>query len=178
MFLAPVFFVLGLIYFCCLVCWAGALLYSLFFDRRRRRWLTPVLAVVGLILLSPLLLFALSGHHTVSSVSGNYQGSFGGGIDTLTLRSDGTFRQRFVTGAGKVYTSAGKWNLTTSGSGPLDPDANTTANFDKIILHAGNSGQPQKPKISSFSGAEVDTSLLCFSTNEDVQGNCFTRNGP
>lgn len=178
MFLAPILLVLGIIYLCCLVCWAGGLLYSLFVDRGRRRWLTPVFAVVGLVLLSPLLLFALSGHHTVSGVSGNYQGSFGGGTDTLTLRSDGTFRQRFVTGAGKVYTSAGKWKLTTSGSGPLDPDADTTVSFDKIIIHAGNSGQGQKPKVSSFSGAEVDASSLCFSTDEDVQGNCFTRNGP
>ena len=42
--------VVGLLYLCCLVCWAGGLLYSLFFDRRRRRWLTPVLAVIGLAL--------------------------------------------------------------------------------------------------------------------------------
>ena len=111
-------------------------------------------------------------------MSGNYQGSFGGGIDTLTLRSDGTFCQQFVTGAGKVHTSARKWELTTSGSGPLDPDGNTTASFDKISLHAGHSGQQHKPKITSLSGAEVYTSSICFSTNpNDEQGDCSTRNG-
>jgi len=170
------FWVAAFLYLCCLVCWAGGLLYSLFFDRRRRRWLTPVLAGVGLVLLPPLLFFALSNYHTVSSVSGTYEGSFGGGTDTLALRPDSTFRQRFVTGEGKVYASAGRWTLTENGSGPLDPDGSTTIAFDKIIIHAGNSGQPQHPKVSSFPYAEVDSSSICFSTNpEDYQGNCFTR---
>ena len=59
-----------------------------------------------------------------------------------------------------------------------DPDTNITASFDKIILHAGNSRQ-QQPRVSSFSGAEVETSSVCRSTSpDDEQGNCLTQNGP
>ena len=176
MFLYPILWAGSLLclgYFACFIC---GLLYSIFFDKGKKRWLRPVIIGMGLLGLSPLLIIAFLLHHTLSDVSGNYQGSFGGGTDTFTLRSDGTFSQQFVTSAGRVYTSEGKWRISEIGFGPLD--------FDNIILPVDSAGRRQKPRLSNFRGAELVllepgiTFPVGGVDDEDNGSNCIFRTEP
>ena len=174
MFLYPIFWFLGFLYFIFLIFCACGLIYSLLYHRGTKRPRTFVLAVMCLIGLLPLLIFARSDYNTVSSTSGTYRGSFGGGTDTLTLRPNGTFSQQFVTMTGKVYTSAGKWRLHAKSFGSFE-DTPSTINFDAIIVHADSQGQPQKPSVHGLSGASVNHSEICFYQSDEQDGNCYTK---
>lgn len=172
MLLYQIAWALGLIYLgFCLILVCG-LVYSLFVDKGKRRWLRPVLAVLGLAGLSPLILFAIHSHHTVSGVSGTYQGIFSDGTDVLTLLPNGAFRQHYVTTTGRNYTSAGKWRLHKAA---LSLDEADTLSFDKVIVHTDSVGQHQTPKISSFSSVTFGNTFLSFGYNDESEIGHYVR---
>lgn len=183
MFMYEILWFFGLICLGCWAVWAGAMLYSLFFNKGKTRWLRPTLIVLGLVGFAPLPIYMVwytidyyAGHPTVSRVSGSYRGSFAGEADTLTLLPNGTFTQRFAAPNGQAYTSTGRWTLSPAGFSIFDFDSSDTVTLDKVMVHLTGSGKQQKPRFS-LSGERwrVDHSSLCYSQDEDSEGTCFTR---
>ena len=177
MYLLILFFYLFLIYLGCWGVWACVWIYSHFVNKGRAPWLKGTLVTTGIIGLCPLLicitLYTISyvtSHPSVSRVSGSYYGSFDGEKDTLMLRPNGSFSQRFVTGAGKEYTMEGKWHLNRS-DGEFD-----TLSFDHVIVGIGSGGR----RLSTPSEPSVINGSVCFwkkdqGSNDDEPENCFTR---
>ena len=179
-----IFLLLCTIYLGCWAVWGCVMVYSHFFNRGKTRWLKPVLVGLGLIGISPLLIYIVTytfqyatSHPTVSRVSGTYRGSFSGEKDTLTLWTNGTYCQRFVASTGKVYTYTGKWALETIGYQLFDLDDSDTVTFDKLLIHVSGTGKRQKTEFDLNDRTEtVDNSSICFVHGDpDSQPNCFTR---
>lgn len=152
--------IIGGIYFLLLLGCGVAFVRSLFVHKGPKkgpkRVITGILGFVCLVALLPLLLLDISNYNSVSSASGTYTGSFGDGTDILTLRSNGTFRQKFVSTKRKVYTSSGRWRLHAKSFGSLDFDNSDTVDFDALIVHADFTGQTQLPAIQEFTGAALE----------------------
>jgi len=49
------------------------------------------------------------GKQTVTTVAGNYEGEYFGGIETFTLTPDGKFTQSFTVNGKVLYTNQGTW---------------------------------------------------------------------
>ncbi len=183
MFMYMLLWFFGLVCLGCWAVWGGVLLYSLLFNKGKTRWLRPALIVLGLIGFAPLPIYMVwytvdyvTGHPTVSRVSGSYRGSFAGEADTLTLRPNGTFTQRFAAPAGQVYTSTGRWTLSAAGFSMFDFDSSDTVTFDRVMVHLTGKGKQRKPRFSLLDEPwEVSKSSLCYGQGEDSEGTCFTR---
>jgi len=135
------------------------LLVGVLVFKRRGRW---VGLLVGMGVFGSLALVANMPplNPTLESVSGTYEGTFGGGKNTFVLRPDGTFDQHFVSDAGKVYKNQGTWIF----------DEYDKINFSHFLDNVGDFGKPQKPVVADFNGATLRllNSAIYFSEDEGI----------
>jgi hypothetical protein len=152
-----------------LVCLVAGFVYGVKIAKGKARWFGLVIASFGVIGVLPFLFILPPPRMTLGSMSGTYQGKFGGGQQLFVLHPNGTFDQKFVADSGKVYRNKGTWSIDHDGSGGID--------FDHFLGTVDGSGQPKKPEITSFNGAAVHWigPAICF--DEDT-GNEITRTGP
>jgi len=167
--------IIGGIYFLILLGCGVAFVRSLFVHKGSKRATTGILGVVCLVALLPLILLDIANYNTVSSASGTYTGSFGDGTDVLTLRSNGTFSQKFVTTKRKVYTSSGRWRLHTQSFGSLDFDNPDTVDFDALVVHTDFIGQPQPPTVQKFIGADLERDEIALGDIDASSSPRYTR---
>lgn len=59
----------------------------------------------------PVVLVGCYDEPTAGKVVGTYVGAYWGGTETITFRSDGTYRQVFTKGNIVVYDSGGRWEV-------------------------------------------------------------------
>lgn len=140
--LVPLF--IGSVFF--IICLIFGIAYSCFIAKGRKRWWGLLIVVVGTIGIFPLLAIMPPISMSVSSLSGRYEGYFGGGNNIMILYPNGVFNQTFVDGQGKTYNNYGKWSL--------DSDSRSI-DFDHLLITVNGFGQPQSPQIGSFYGAGV-----------------------
>ncbi len=140
--LVPIFF--GGLFF--LVC-AGVGLWHILFKRGPIRWRGLLIAAIGLVGLVPLLMVAPPPVISLSSLSGTYAGTFGGGEQQFVLHPNGAYEQRFTADGGKVTNNRGTWALDTIQPGSLD--------FEHLLITWDGFGQPQKAEVGNFGGASV-----------------------
>jgi hypothetical protein len=57
-------------------------------------------------------MLAACGKQTVTTVAGNYEGKYFGGIEKFTLTPDGKFTQSLKVNGKTLYTNQGTWTLT------------------------------------------------------------------
>ncbi len=65
-----------------------------------------------LILVCCSAMLAACGKQTVTSVAGNYEGKYFGGVEKFTLTPDGKFTQSLTVNGKALYTNQGAWTLT------------------------------------------------------------------
>ncbi len=152
---------LGVIFF--VACLAGGFIFGVFFAKGKARWRGVLIAAAGLIGLFPLLMVASPPDMSLSSLSGTYEGDFGGGRNIFVLRPDGTYDQQFVADGGKVYNNHGTWNIDTIQPGSVD--------FEHLLNTIDGFGQPQKPEITDFGGAAVHLmdDAIYFNEDDDIK---------
>jgi hypothetical protein len=173
----PVFIdsIIGGFYFLLLLGCGGAFVWSLFVHKGPKRVITGILGAVCLVALLPLILLDIANYNTVSNASGTYTGNFGDGTDTLTLRSNGTFSQKFVSTKKRVYTSSGRWELHAKSFGSLDFDNPDTVDFDRLVVHADFTGQPQPPTIQKYTGADLERDDIALGAIDEISTPRYTR---
>ncbi len=167
-------FISGIYFLIVFVCGA-AFIRSLFVHKGSKRATSGILGVVCLLALLPLILLDISSYNTVSNASGTYTGSFGDGTDSLTLRSNGTFSQKFVSTKKKVYTSSGRWQLHAKSFGSLDFDNPDTVDFDRLVVHTDFGGQPQPPIVQKFIGANLERDDIALGDIDASSSPRYTR---
>ena len=154
--------VLGI--FCCFACLGVGFVYGVFFAKGASRWYGLLIGAVGLVGLLPLLIVLPPSNVSLDSLSGAYEGRFGGGKHTFILRPNGKYEQRFVTDSGKIYKNSGTWQLDAIQTGHVD--------FNHLLVTVDGSGKPQAPHTVNFGGASLIGASIYF--NEDV-GIAITR---
>ena len=110
------------------------------------------------------LMLAGCGKHSVSSVAGNYEGEYFGGVEKFTLTPDGKFTQSFTVNGKPIYTNQGSWSVQER--------IVTFSNF----LQAYTFGDPdfarfRGPRNAVTAEIPIGTSTILF--NDD--GNYFVR---
>lgn len=56
-------------------------------------------------------MLAACGKQTVTSIAGNYEGKYFGGVEKFTLTADGKFTQLFTVNGKPIYTNQGTWSV-------------------------------------------------------------------
>lgn len=85
---------------------------------------------------------------TAADFPGTYIANFSHGSETLVLKSDGTYEQRYVPKASDAsQTNAGKWDFTIS------PSPSIT--LEDVLLFDTRSNQPRIPPIRAVLGLGV-----------------------
>ena len=85
---------------------------------------------------------------TAADFPGTYVAKFSHGSETLVLKSDGTYEQKYVpTAAAATQTNTGKWEFKTS--------PRPIVYLDDALLFDTRSNQPQIPPIKTALGLGV-----------------------
>ena len=103
-----------------------------------------LLSIVGLLLMS----CGQPTKTTAADFPGTYVAKFSHGSETLALKSDGTYEQKYVPTAGAaMQTNTGKWEFKTS--------PRPIIYLDDALLFDTRSNQPQIPPIRTVIGLGV-----------------------
>ena len=85
---------------------------------------------------------------SATNIPGTYVGRYYGGFETVELRDNGTFRQKFETNGAIVYTNDGKWTFSP-------PNVIHFTPFVYLIDLSGNSVETGKPSLSADMAAKL-----------------------
>ena len=127
-----------------LACLGGGLVFGTFFAKGKARLWGVLIGSLGVLGLFPLLMVSPPINMSLSSLSGTYEGDFGGGRNTFVLRPDGTYEQRYVTDSGKVYINHGTWSLDTIQPGSVD--------FEHLLDTCTTPASRSPPRSSASAG--------------------------
>ncbi len=137
----------------------GGIIYGCFIAKGKLRWFGLLFAVIGLLGLFPILMVSPPPNMSLSSLSGTYQGDYGGGTNTFVLHPNGTYAQQFTDYSSTIYHNHGTWNV---GSGNV--------NFHHL-MSIDDPDHPGKQEFSDFTGASprwVDDAIY-FDDDLDIK---------